>query len=64
METMADSPEVRHLVKLLLLADEQAGTFLESPLLSRTQETPLAAPPHLPGKSRRTVEPCPLSSPH
>lgn len=29
-----DSPEVRHLVKMLLLADEQAGDFLETPILS------------------------------
>ena len=29
-----NSPEVRHLVKMLLLADERAGNFLETPLLS------------------------------
>jgi eukaryotic-like serine/threonine-protein kinase len=29
-----NSPEVRHLVKMLLLADQQAGSFLETPLLS------------------------------
>ncbi len=29
-----DSPEVRELVRMLLLADERAGDFLESPLLS------------------------------
>ena len=29
-----DSPEVRHLVRMLLLADERAGDFLETPLIS------------------------------
>src|SRR6185437_13656857 len=29
-----DSPEVRNLVKMLLLADEQAGSFLENPIVS------------------------------
>lgn len=29
-----DSPEVRHLVRMLLLADERAGNFLETPLIS------------------------------
>ena len=29
-----DSPEVRHLVKMLLIADQQAGDFLETPILS------------------------------
>lgn len=31
-----DAPDVRDLVKMLLLADEQAGTFLETPLLSNS----------------------------
>jgi serine/threonine protein kinase len=35
-----DSPEIRHLVKKLLLAEEQAGSFLESPLLSSPDATP------------------------
>ena len=34
-----DSPEVRHLVKMLLLADEQAGSFLQTPLLSSSGTT-------------------------
>jgi len=38
-----DSPEVRYLVKKLLLADEQAGSFLESPLLS-SSDTPSQEP--------------------
>ena len=29
-----DSPEVRHLVRMLLIADQQAGDFLETPILS------------------------------
>ena len=31
-----DSPETRELVKMLLLADQRAGSFLETPLLSRS----------------------------
>jgi serine/threonine-protein kinase len=34
-----DSPEVRHLVKMLLLADQQAGNFLETPILSSSAGT-------------------------
>jgi hypothetical protein len=34
-----DLPEVRHLVKMLLLADEQAGDFLETPLISSSRAT-------------------------
>lgn len=34
-----DSPEVRHLVKMLLLADQQAGDFLETPILSSSDTT-------------------------
>jgi TolB-like protein/tRNA A-37 threonylcarbamoyl transferase component Bud32 len=34
-----DSPEVRHLVKMLLLADERAGDFLETPILSSPDTT-------------------------
>lgn len=44
-----DSPEVRLLVKRLLLADEQAGSFLETPLLSLS-----VAPPQ---ESAQTFEP-------
>jgi serine/threonine protein kinase/tetratricopeptide (TPR) repeat protein len=34
-----DAPEVRHLVKMLLLADEQAGDFLETPILSNSDSS-------------------------
>ncbi|HZQ43449.1 MAG TPA: protein kinase [Acidobacteriaceae bacterium] len=35
-----DSPEVRELVRMLLLADERAGDFLESPFLSPSDISP------------------------
>src|SRR5215469_4500065 len=40
-----DSPEVRHLVKMLLLADEQAGSFLQTPLLSPSDTAPHQSAP-------------------
>lgn len=39
------SPEVRHLVERLLLAEEQAGSFLETPLLSPSDTSPEEPPP-------------------
>ena len=42
-----DSPEVRHLVKMLLQADEQAGSFLQTPLLSPSDGPSQQAAPTL-----------------
>ena len=42
-----NSPEVRHLVKMLLLADEQAGDFLETPILSSSDTSEQEAAPTL-----------------
>ena len=46
-----DLPEVRHLVKMLLLADEQAGDFLETPILSNPDTEREPTPTFEPGST-------------